>query len=164
MNTPQEAIKSSLAFSRHVTNMCLDKVSGAALLVRPVPSANHIAWQLGHLISTECKLLVETPAAQAPVLPDGFAESYTSESSKSDDPSKFETKDRYLELYDAVRAGTNALLDRLSVDDLNRPGPEFIKAIAPTLGEALGLQALHEMMHVGQFSVVRRKEGLPIAF
>ncbi len=164
MKTPQESMKSSLAFSRQVTNMCLDKVSGDALLVRPVPGANHIAWQLGHLVSTEHKLLVETPEAHAPGLPDGFSESYTAESSKSDDPSKFETKDRYLELYDAVRAGTNALLDQLSVDDLNRPAPEFIKAVAPTLGEAIGLQALHEMMHVGQFSVVRRKEGLPVAF
>jgi DinB superfamily len=163
MKTPQDAIIASLKFSRMVTNMVLDGLSDANLMVRPVPSANHIAWQLGHLICTEHKFTGEM-GGDVPALPDGFVESYTKETATSDDPAKFETKDTYMNLYNSIRSSTESLVARLSIEDLAKPGPESARSIAPTVGDALLLLASHEQMHVGQYSVVRRSLNMPVAF
>ena len=53
----KEAIKSSLDGNLFVLKMYLADLSDADLLVRPVPGANHVAWQLGHLIAAENKIL-----------------------------------------------------------------------------------------------------------
>ena len=37
--------------------------SDADMLARPVPSANHAAWQLGHLINSESNMLKGVAAA-----------------------------------------------------------------------------------------------------
>ena len=55
--TAKDAIRQSLQGSQRVLGMLLDDLSDADLLVRPAPNANHIAWQLGHLIATESRLL-----------------------------------------------------------------------------------------------------------
>ena len=36
--------------------LLVSDLSDAELLVRPVPQANHIAWQLGHLILQDSRL------------------------------------------------------------------------------------------------------------
>ena len=43
----------SLNFTQFVINNSLGDLSDADLLVRPVEGANHIAWQIGHLIVAE---------------------------------------------------------------------------------------------------------------
>ncbi len=163
MNT-QEAILSSLNLAREVTNMLLADLSDADLLVRPVPEANHIAWQLGHLISSEHHMMSELSESDMPALPDGFAEKYSKETSKSDDSSLFESKETYLELYGQVRKGTLATLERLSDDRLGEPAPEAYREMFKTVGGLVALQANHELMHVGQYTVVRRKLGKAAAF
>ncbi len=89
--------------------MYLDDLSDAELFVRSVPNSNHIAWQLGHLVSSDHEMLTllgRTP----PALPEGFAEAYTNETATSDDPAKFHKKDEYLALMDKMKAAVLALL------------------------------------------------------
>ena len=164
MNTPQQAIKTSLSIAREVTDAILHDLSDDDLMVRPVPGANHIAWQLGHLISSEHHMMSAMDGADMPALPDGFAERHGVDASKSDDRSKFDTKEKYVKLYQAVRAATLAALDRITVEQLDQPAPESIREHSPTVGHTLALQAAHELMHVGRYSVVRRKLGKPPAF
>ncbi len=164
MNTVQDAIRRALGFGRMTTTMVLGELSDENLLVRPVDGANHVAWQLGHLISSENMLMSGMPHADMPALPEGFAEKYTPETSKSDDKSGWETKERYVELYQQQRAATEDALEKTTGDELNQPGPEMVRAIAPTVGDVFNLMAAHELMHVGQYSVVRRKLGMKPAF
>jgi uncharacterized damage-inducible protein DinB len=48
--------------------------------------------------------------------------------------------------------------------DLNKPGPERMARMAPTVGHVLGLLGNHYMMHMGQIQVLRRKLGKPVLF
>ena len=83
----KDAIQSALASTQHMLEWYLSDLSDADLLVRPVPGANHIAWQLGHLIDSEPHLIhMELPDAAYPALPAGFAEQHTKETSTSDSP------------------------------------------------------------------------------
>lgn len=53
--------------SRMMLEMILSDLSDADLMVRPVPHANHFAWQLGHLIAAERNILLEQlPDAKLP--------------------------------------------------------------------------------------------------
>jgi uncharacterized damage-inducible protein DinB len=129
-----------------------------------VPNANHIAWQLGHVIVSETRLGKQLPGAVYPELPAGFAEQHAKLNASMDPPQHFGTKAQYLDLFHKVRQATLANLDRLSEADLDKPTTGDIAKMAPTLGAILLLAASHSTMHAGQFSVVRRKLGKPIVF
>lgn len=159
-----EHIKQSLIPPTNVVQGYLGDLSDADLLVRPCEGANHIAWQLGHLINAEHQLVEMVCPGSMPPLPEGFGDKYTTETAKLDDSAAFETKDRYLELMAEQRAGTLAALDKLSDADLAKPAPEKIQMLGATVGVIFAAQSMHWMMHAGQWAVVRRKLGKPPLF
>ena len=160
----REAIKTSLTSTKELPGWFLADLSDADLLVRPVPGANHIAWQLGHLISSEANLAKVLPGAAYPELPAGFAERHNKAAASVDPPKGFATKQQYLELFDKTRTATLAALQKLSDTDLDKPTQGEMARFAPTLGALLLLTSSHVVMHTGQFSVVRRKLGKPVLF
>jgi hypothetical protein len=159
-----EAIRTALGSTHNVLKMYLGDLSDADLLVRPVPGANHIAWQLGHLTVSETRLGDQLPGAAYPALPAGFAEQHDKATASQDPPRGFATKAVYLDLYAKVRAATQDAAEKLSDADLDRRTQGPMADFAPTLGALLLLIANHTMMHAGQFTVVRRKLGKPVLF
>src|SRR3954447_6545146 len=128
----KDVFKSTFGMGDAVLNAYLGDLSDADLLLRPVEGQNHIAWQLGHLISTERMFVDLIKPGSSPALPEGFDAAHTRDTSGSDDPAKFESKQRYLELYQAQRAATLKVLEELSDADLDAPGPERVRRMAPT--------------------------------
>jgi hypothetical protein len=160
----KEAIRTALTSSQNLLNMYLSDLSDADLLVRPVPAANHIAWQLGHLIVAEGGMGKVVPGARYPELPAGFAERHSNETAHAEPPRGFATKAEYLDLFGKQRAATLDALERLRDGDLDRPTEGSMSKWAPTVGALLVLTCNHTLMHAGQFTVVRRKLGKPILF
>lgn len=159
----KDAIKTALLGTQNMVPMYLNDLSDADILVRPVPNANHIAWQMGHLIQSEHALVKEViPDAVMPELPAGFKEQYTKEASSSD--KGFKTKNEYLALFNKAREATLAALARLSDADLDKATTGPMAAFAPNVGAMLLLVSNHTLMHAGQFTVVRRKLGKPVLF
>jgi hypothetical protein len=160
-----QAIQAALDGTRRTLKWFVDDMTDADLLVRPVPAANHIAWQIGNVIVGDKYLVAEQLSQTAyPELPAGFMELHGPEGAKKDGPEGFLTKAKYLELFDAVRSATIAAVGKLSDADLDRPTVGKIAAWAPTLGRVLQMVSDHTLMHAGQFSVVRRKLGKPVLF
>jgi hypothetical protein len=160
-----EAIQGSLRSTFGVMTMLLGDLSDGDLLVRPVPNANHIAWQLGHLIGAEPFLVKSVlPDAKFPVMPPGFDAKHTKEAAVKNEAAAFCTKAEYLRLFNEVREATIAAVGKLSDADLDKPNTGSMAKFAPTVGANLLLIANHVLMHAGQFSVVRRKLGKPILF
>src|SRR5437764_14819312 len=119
----KDAIKAALNSTQHMLEWYVSDLSDADLLVRPVAGANHIAWQLGHLIDSEPHLIhMELPDAAYPALPAGFAEQHTKETAAVEPPSGFRTKAEYLDLAKQMRAATVAALEKLSDTDLDPAG------------------------------------------
>ena len=163
MNT-REAIKYTYGTPDHICRGYLGDLKDADLLLRPVPGANHIAWQLGHLINTEYETIEAICPGSSPPLPAGFKEKHTKSTATSDDPKAFLTKDEYLKLYDQVRAGTFKALDTLKESDFDKPAPEQMREFCPTVGAVFLLHPQHWLMHAGQWVIVRRKLGKPAMF
>ena len=160
----KDAIRTALTSTQNILTWYLADLSDADLLVRPAPGANHIAWQLGHLISSELQLGKTTPGAAYPDLPPGFPEQHNKAAAAGDSPTGFRTKEEYLGLFKKVREATLANLAKISDADLDKPTPGDMAKFAPTLGALFLLQSNHTMMHAGQFTVVRRKLGKPVLF
>lgn len=164
MNGP-EVIKVALSGTQYVLSRFIEDLSDADLLVRPVPNANHIAWQLGHLINSEPDLVrTVVPNAKFPTLPDGFKEQYASATASAEPPKGFLSKQQYLDLFNQVRSATIAAVGQLKDADLDKPTPGPMAPYAPTTGAMLMLVSNHTLMHAGQFSVARRKLGKPVLF
>lgn len=157
------AIKNALESTRHLMHLYVSDLSDADLLVRPVPGANHAAWQLGNVIGGDRFLVAsQLPDAAYPDLPEGFMEKHGPSGAKDDGPDGFLTKAEYLDLLDKTRAATIAALEKLTDADLDRPSTEDMAKYAPTLGAVFIGVANHTMMHGGQFSVIRRVLGKPV--
>lgn len=159
----KDAMRTNCSLARMLTNTYVGDLSQAEMLARAVPEMNHITWQLGHLISSEHRF-VSACGFDMPALPPNFAESYTKETAKSDDPAKFHTKEQLLKLYEEVRNATLAAIDKSSDADMDRPGPEGMRDFAPTVGSVFLLAGQHEMMHAGQYVALRRKLGRSVQF
>ena len=162
--TAKDAIKTALTGTQRMLSWYLSDLSDADLLVRPVPTANHIAWQLGHLINSEHSLLGQLPGAAYPALPAGWAEQHGKSAAPVDPPKGFATKAEYLTRFNQAREVTLTTLAKMADADLDKPTQGNMAQFAPTLGALLLLQANHTMMHVGQFTPVRRKLGKPVLF
>ncbi|HEY8665325.1 MAG TPA: DinB family protein [Tepidisphaeraceae bacterium] len=135
----------------------------ADLLVRPVPGANHAAWQMAHLINSEINL-VKMADPNAPVeRPAGF-EKYQDKTHGVDDPAFFPKKQELADAFAQTRAATVKWIRSLNEQDMQRPLPERMHRMAPTVGAlAIGI-GTHGIMHMGQLQVIRRKLGKPLLF
>ncbi len=160
-----QVIETALNGTQFLNNQYLGDLSDSDLLVRPAPGANHIAWQLGHVIASEIGMVrSQLPNAAYPELPAGFAEQHGKETAAQDPPKGFLSKQKYVDLFNRVREATKATVGKLSDADLDRPTTGNMAQFAPTLGAFLVLVSNHTLMHSGQFSVVRRKLGKPVLF
>ncbi len=159
----KDAIRTSLKSGQNLMNMVLADLSDEDLLVRPVPGANHIAWQLGHLILAEQNMM-KGIGGTPPALPAGFAEQHAKAMATVDPPKGFATKNVYVDLLNKTREATLEAAEKLPDSDLDKPVEGPMARIVPNLGALAMFPTSHALMHMGQFSVVRRKLGKPVLF
>src|SRR3954454_16610354 len=96
----KDAIKIAIDMGRSISIGYLKDLTDKELLHRPAKGANHINWQLGHLIESENQMGNMAVAGSMPPLPAGFAEKYSKDTAISDDGSKFLKKDELLRLFE----------------------------------------------------------------
>src|SRR5262245_56326529 len=126
--TGRDAIKTALEMTRHQMHWFLDDFTDADLFVRPVPNANHAAWQVGNVIGGDIFFMkAEFPDVKFPELPAGFLEKHGPDGTKLDGPQGFLKKDEYLKLFDAVRQAVVAQLYKISDADLDKESSEKMR-------------------------------------
>ncbi len=163
MPNASQLLASGLQRNLEMLKMTIADMSDDELLVRPVESANHANWQIGHLIQSE-RGMIAGAGADMPELPEGFGDRYSMKANASDGATHFDGKDLLLKHFAAVREGTIAFARSRTDADLDKPAPERMQRMAPTVADLLTLVSLHTMMHLGQVQVLRRKLGKPILF
>ena len=160
----KDAITVVLKSTGDMLGWFLSDLSDADLLVRPVPSANHIAWQLGHLITSECHLCKQVPVLPTLSCRQVLRSSMTKLQRLRNLPGASGPKPSTLIC--STRFGRRPWRVRLDCQMQIWTGqpPATSAQFAPTIGPLLVMAANHTMMHAGQFTVVRRKLGEPILF
>src|SRR5262245_6543997 len=114
----KDSIRSSLRIADFLAKGYLADITQDEMFHRPVPGANHIAWQLGHVILAERHLVEAALPGSMPSLPEGYVERHSPRSgTPSDNPTDYLSKDEYLQLAEKVRAATLQALNRMSDAD-----------------------------------------------
>ena len=161
MNT-KDLIKQSLQMSAFVINGYMEDISEEELFMRPAENANHVAWQIGHLISAEHSFMKEVMPEKVSALPANFTEKHAKEMCSENSSDKFCSKAEYMELLAKTRSETLACLEAIDESRFDEDAPESIRAFCPTVGDTFMLCASHYLMHSGQIAVLRRKLDKPI--
>src|SRR5262245_40912540 len=152
----KESIKIGIDVGRMISLGYVEDLTDQELLHRPAKGANHINWQLGHLIQSENEMGNLAVAGSMPPLPAGFAERYTKDTATSDDPSKFLKKAELLKVFEEQRDASLKALERVNEADFDKPSGV---SYAPTVGALFSMHGTHWLMHAGQWAVVRRQLG-----
>ncbi len=158
----QDILKASLKTTQMIFQSYVSDLTDTELLERPGPGCNSVAWQLGHLISSNTSILNMIAPGAAPALPAGFDTQHSKAMAQSDDVSGFLTKEEYLVLFNQLDQAIVKTFDQLTEDDLDRPSPEPLRSKFPTIGSLAVLLASHAMMHAGQFVPIRRRLNKPV--
>ncbi|QGJ68357.1 Hypothetical protein PBC10988_0160 [Planctomycetales bacterium 10988] len=154
----------SFQLTEMIVKMYLEDLTDKDLLVRPVEKANHIAWQLGHLITGEHHHFSQLAPGSMPELSANFQEKHAKDKASENDPAAFYLKDEYIKRMNSQRTGTLNLLKSLSDEQLMGPSPDALHYFGKTVGSIFSGEALHWAMHAGQWAIIRRKLGKPPLF
>ena len=158
----KDVIRQTLGHSDMILKSYINDLEDADLRLSPIDGLNCIAWQLGHLVSSERGMVEGIKPGSCPPLPPGFDENHGKTKGKADSSSNFLSKSEYIALIDAQREATKAVLEGLRESDLDAPGPERMRKFCPTVGSVMVLTGNHALMHLGQFVAVRRKLNKPV--
>jgi hypothetical protein len=131
-------------------------------LIRPTANGgNHPLWIMGHLAYIEgslSKILFDQPN---PV--EHWAPLFATGTQPSDDAGIYPPFDEVISTFHRLRAQTIQRLDEIGPAGLNaapRHVPPGFEESMTTVGQALLLTALHQMVHYGQLADARRAAGL----
>jgi len=160
----KDSVRTSLGIADFLVQRYLEDLTPQEMLVRPAPDANHVAWQLGHLIQSERHLVEAAVPGSMPELPAGFAERHTTDTATSENPADFLSKEEYLKIAKEIRAGTLKALDSLSEADFDKPVTGRVPPVVKRAGDAFVMNGIHWASHTGQWVVTRRKLGRPRMF
>src|SRR5688572_13995996 len=95
----RQAIQTALKTTQENLAQFVNDFSDADLLVRPVPTANHAAWQIGNVIVGDIFLVkTELPDTPYPDLPAGFMDLHGTKGASQEGKDGFLTKAEYLKL------------------------------------------------------------------
>jgi hypothetical protein len=153
----------TLGMSDFLMNAYIADLTEDEMFIQPVAGMNHIAWQIGHLISAERGFAEMISPGASPTLPSGFDDVHSRTDTKGTTREQFLNKEAYLNLYKAQRAATLGILESASDELLATATTDRYAQIAPSYGALLNMIGLHYMMHLGQFVAVRRTANKPIA-
>jgi uncharacterized damage-inducible protein DinB len=155
----RQAIQLNLDLSDYISQGYLGDLTESELLHRPATGANHIKWQLGHLIASEHDLVEDCFPGTMPALPADFATRYHRDRAGSDNPGDFHTKEELLAEHQRQRQAALQKLHSLADSDLDAGTPEKMQSYAPTVGSLFSMLGTHWVMHAGQWAVIRRQLG-----
>lgn len=157
-----EAIKNTYQTAQMVCGAYLSDLTDAEAMRRPHPGCNHINWQVGHIVASENKMGNAVVSGSLPELPDGFSDRYSQESAANDNAADFVPFTELMAIAKTQGDAVLKMIDGLSDDQFDHPGPEEMQAFAPTMGALCNMMGNHWLMHAGQWVVVRRELGREI--
>jgi uncharacterized damage-inducible protein DinB len=159
------AIDQIIAARRYTVEL-LDTIDPADWFRMPSPPVTHIAWQVGHLATSQFRLttvfLREPKPSDAEWMPPEFLASFRRDTVPYADADRYPSPAEIRATFDSVHEHVLAELRTYRDADLEAPvlSPQPHR-IVKTKREALFWCSRHEMIHAGQIALLRRLLGQP---
>ena len=158
---PNEILADIYEQQLQLVKMHLADFTEAEMLRRPYHAANHAAWQLGHLSTSEVNLINLGLPGALPEEDAEFRERHSTKGAKLNDG--FRSKEELLDLLTKTRGRSIEWVESLTDADMNKPIPQ-LEGFAPTVGHLAHMIPIHATMHLGQIQSIRRALGKPVLF
>lgn len=127
-------------------------------LISPAPGGNCLNWVVGHLVSTNERLL--EVLGQPPVLGKDSLRRYDRGSAELHDPAEALPLDTLLAAWDRQWAGIDAGLSAIAPEKLDAPAPFSPRnKVDETVLSLLTIVMFHQAYHAGQAGLLRRIAG-----
>ena len=161
MSRLSEAVE-QIAFARRYLLERVDTVPLSGWFTVPPGGVSHVAWQVGHLASSQYRLCLERlgprGAGDEALISDAFLKSFSRDSLPEPETGFSATEIRAV--LDRVYARVMAELPSYPDADLDRP-PVAPHKLCGSRIAILRYAPLHEMIHCGQVAMIRRMLGQP---
>jgi hypothetical protein len=162
MMSVAELLANNIRQSKSMIDSFLKDFSDEEMFFRPAKGANNATWQIGHLANSTRGMVTGCDQSVAFAFEDDTR--FGKSKATIDDPAFFPKKKELIDRFDNAMDAAAEWVGKLSDVDLAKASPERLKQFAPTFGNVAILLGSHPMMHIGQFSVMRRALGKPVLF
>lgn len=153
----------SLDFARHMTLSLLDAIPAEHWCHIPIPEGNHAAWIAGHIAWEDDDCLKQLIENRDSALPQSWHNRFGTGSRSTPNAADYpDIADLRAQLA-ASRQELKAFFTT-SVDRLDQPVSKQLHGFAKDLASFMHLIACHEMVHVGQLTVIRKSLRLNPVF
>jgi uncharacterized damage-inducible protein DinB len=150
----------ALDFSQRLMDGLCEDIPEEHATHQPVPGANHMVWQIGHMAWTDDYFLSKLLGGQS-ALPESWTKLFGMGSEPQADASIYpplaEMRARRAERRGALLEWYRAQADA----KLAEPMPEDYQTFAPNFGALMSSLAAHEAMHAGQVTLIRKSLSMP---
>ncbi|MCA9271650.1 MAG: DinB family protein [Phycisphaerales bacterium] len=153
----------SLRFGRGFLHMMLEKTPDELFCTPAFPGANHAAWVVGHLATTD-EFFYKTLAGGEGVLPKSWDELFGMNSKCEADSSKYPTRTELMAALNERREKLEAWFAALTDEDLMQPITGELEMFAKTVAQLGPSLSFHDGFHAAQISAARRASGLAPMF
>ncbi len=141
----------------------LDGIPEEHRLHVPVPDGNHATWIAGHLAWEDDDILSHLVEGRGSKLSQAWHDQFAQGSRASTDADHYPDRGEIRAALDTLREELAGFFSE-SVDCLADALPAGIHAFARDLAALMPALACHEMIHVGQLTVIRKSLRLPPVF
>lgn len=148
-----------LEFSRRNTLGFLEDVPEEAWFHQPFEGANHVAWIVGHLASTD-GFFVTTFAGKASQVPESWNELFGRGSKPQPTPARYPPPSELRDVLARRREDLLAYFRGLPDNKLLEPLDSDWERFAPNRIGLAGSIAWHEGLHAGQLTAIRKSLGI----
>ena len=155
----KDAVRTQFTVADFMVDKYLADLTQSELLTRPAPDANHIAWQLGHLISAETRLIEAAAPGSMPACPTVFTKGIPKIRPRAITRPIFSLRKSTSSLPNPCGQRRSKRLDAQSESDLDRPVTGRLPPWIKCAGDCFVTAAGHWVLHAGQWVVLRRKLG-----
>lgn len=151
----KKLVIASLEFARKTTDLLLKDFPEDKRTYQPLPTINHLVWNIGHLAHTEDWLSCKLDGKPSSV-PESYAKLF-GYGSTIGEPNDYPPFDEIIKHYHTARIRFITAINEASDEALKSPLPEFDTDV---MG-AIFMMVWHEGWHGGQLSLIRKALGLP---
>lgn len=152
-----------LAFARQTTLGLLEDIPQDKLFYQLTPGGNHAAWVMGHLAVTDDFVLTKAGGREAKC-PAAWEKLFGTGSTPTGKPGDYPAVGEIKEHLNLRREELIGWFKSLDEAKLASPLPEGTEWLAKTHGGAMATLAIHEGLHAGQLTMIRRSLGLAPKF
>lgn len=157
---PADVVAVQLEMGQWLLEQALNDLSADEWFHQPVPGAGHAAWLLGHIATSEDRL-VALLTGGVPALDPSLRDVLGGQSEASQDRSRYPAPADLLAMFRSVRQRSLDSLRSVPPEAWDEPAPEGIRGQARTKGAGWALLPTHHYWHAGQILMIRRALNKP---